>query len=85
MARLEDAGADSELQQMVLSELQGPADLDSLVDRIPNEAVAAQVYAASLFAIDVDTDAERHYLAELARRTGLDHGVARQIGQTLGV
>lgn len=85
VGRLKDSGADAEVQQLVMAELQGPQDLDELVASIPNEAVAAQVYAASLFAINVDTDAERRYLADFAQRTGLDQGVAGQLNQAVGV
>jgi uncharacterized membrane protein YebE (DUF533 family) len=46
---------------------------------------AAQVYAASLFAIDVDTDAERNYLDRLAALSGLDATVVNQIQSSLGV
>lgn len=85
IGRIRESGADDELQQLVMTELQNPLDLDHLVASIPNEAVAAQVYAASLFAINVDTNAERQYLADFARRTGLDQGVAQQLNQTVGV
>lgn len=84
IGRLKEAGADDELQQILMKELQSPLDLDALVASIPNEAIAAQVYAASLFAIDVDTDAERQYLATFAQRTGLDQGVAQQLNQAVG-
>ena len=47
--------------------------------------MAAQVYAASLLAIEVDTDAERAYLAKLAQKTGLHPMVAQQIQQSMGV
>ena len=54
-----------------------PADLNRLVNDIPDEAVAAQVYLASLFAIEVDTQAEIDYLRQLAQGTGLDTGVVQ--------
>ena len=85
VGRLKESGADDGVQQFVMSELQGPQDLDELVASIPNEAVAAQVYAASLFAINVDTDAERRYLADFVQRTGLDQGVVRQLDKAVGV
>ncbi|HHH38807.1 MAG TPA: tellurite resistance TerB family protein [Sedimenticola sp.] len=85
LGRLQEAGADAAVQQMVMEEMQGPMDLDGLVQEIPNEAVAAQVYLASLFAIEVDTDEERAYLQQLAQRTGLDSGVVQQLQQMVGV
>jgi len=52
---------------------------------IPNQEVAAQVYAASLLAIEVDTPQEQAYLTELAQKTGLTATVVQNIQQTLGV
>ena len=84
-ARLQDAGLDQQEQQQFLDELRRPLDLDDFVASIPNEAVAAQVYAASLFAINVDTQAERDYLAQLAQRSGLDNGVVKQLHTAVGL
>jgi uncharacterized membrane protein YebE (DUF533 family) len=85
VGRLKDSGADQESQGWVLRELSRPLDLDALVADIPNAEVAAEVYAASLLAIELDSAAERAYLAELARRTGLQPAVTGYIHQTLGV
>ena len=84
-ARLKDAGIDEQDRQQFLNELRRPLDLDGLVASIPNEAVAAQVYAASLFAIKVDTPAEREYLAQLAQRSGLNAGVVKQLHTAVGL
>ncbi len=83
--RLREAGADETAQQLVLQEMSQPLDLDGFVSEIPNEAVAAQVYAASLFAIEVDTPAERDYLEQLANRTGLPPDVVQQLHNAVGV
>lgn len=53
--------------------------------QIPNPVVAAEVYAASLFAIEVDTEAERDYLQRLAERLGLEPGVVAQLHRAVGV
>jgi len=84
-AQLKDAGLDDQDQQYFLNEMRRPLDLDGLVAAIPNEAVAAQVYAASLFAITVDTPAEREYMAQLAERSGLNAGVAKQLHTAVGM
>lgn len=84
-ARLRDAGIDDQERQQFLDELRRPLDLSGLVAAIPNEAVAAQVYAASLFAIKVDTPAEREYLAQLAQRSGLNAGVVKQLHTAVGL
>ena len=43
--------------------------------------LAAQVYSASLMAINVDTDAERKYLAKLGKAMGLSDAVMQNIEQ----
>ena len=67
-----------------MKELRQPLDLDAFVAQIPNQEAAAQVYAASLLAIEVDTPQEQAYLADLAKKTGLDAAVVANIQQTLG-
>ncbi len=83
--KLQEAGIDEGGQQWVLSEIYRPLDLDAFVAGIKSPEVAAEVYAASLLAIEVDTDAERSYLQQLARLTGLQPAVVQQIHQAMGV
>jgi uncharacterized membrane protein YebE (DUF533 family) len=58
--------------------------VNAFAAEIPNREVAAQVYAASLLAVEVDTAAERQYLEQLAQRTGLHPAVVRHIQETMG-
>lgn len=85
VGKLKEAGADGDAEAWILKELREPLDLDAFVALIPNQEVAAQVYAASLLAIEVDTPQEKAYLADLAKKTGLDAAVVQNIHQTLGV
>jgi uncharacterized membrane protein YebE (DUF533 family) len=85
LGKVKEAGADSETESWVLTELGKPQDLEGLVADIPNLETAAEVYAASLLAVEVDTPEEKQYLAELARRTGLNDDVVRYIHQSMGV
>ncbi len=85
LGRLREAGADDDVQAMVLEQMRAPLDLDGLAADIPNPQVAAEVYAASLFAIEVDTPAERDYLARLAAASGLDASAVQQLHTALGV
>jgi uncharacterized membrane protein YebE (DUF533 family) len=85
LGKLEEAGADAEMQQWVMSQMAEPLDLAAFIAEIPSAEVAAEVYAGSLLAIEVDTDAERAYLKQLAEGTGLHPLVVNQIHQTLGV
>lgn len=81
---LEKDGITGREQELVAAELRKPLDTDSLVRAVPNPQVAAQVYAASLLAVELDTNAERQYLAELARKLGLDANVVQQLHAAVG-
>jgi uncharacterized membrane protein YebE (DUF533 family) len=85
VGKLKESGMDDGTQQWVMTELSKPLDLDAFVAEIPSAEDAAEVYAASLLAIDVDTDAERRYLERLAQATGLSQAVVQYINQTMGV
>jgi uncharacterized membrane protein YebE (DUF533 family) len=68
-----------------MSELRKPMDLEGLIRDVPDRQVAVQLYAASLLAIEVDTEAERRYLRRLAHGLGLDASVVRRVHQCLGM
>lgn len=69
----------SEDKSRLLDELRAPVDLDRVVEGADTPEKRAEVYAASLLAIDVDTDAERGYLAMLRARLGIEPELAEQI------
>lgn len=83
-AKLQESGADQEELAFLEAELQRPADSEALATAARDPVVAAQVYAASLLAIEVDTPAEQAYLRNLADRLGLDSAVVTQLHQALG-
>jgi uncharacterized membrane protein YebE (DUF533 family) len=85
VGKLKESGMDGGAREWVMAELSKPLDLDAFVAEIPGPEAAAQVYAASLLAIEVDTDAERAYLHQLAQRSGLSPAVVQYINQTMGV
>lgn len=85
VGKLQESGADQGMQQWVLQQMEQPLNVQAFASEIPNQEVAAQVYAASLLAVEVDTDAERQYLQQFAQLTGLHPLVVGQIHQTLGV
>jgi len=55
----------------LFAQLEKPVDLHALVAAARTPEIAAEIYAASLLAIEVDTPAERGYLAMLAARLDL--------------
>ncbi len=79
LARLEEVGAGEAERAYLAAELERPLDLDALVARVEGPVQAAEVYAASVAAIEADTIAEQGYLALLAARLGLPADLIRDI------
>ena len=63
----------------LFEELARPIDTDGLVRESTSPAIAAQIYAASLLAIDADRPAEQAYLRDLAQKLGVDLALAAEI------
>ncbi len=84
LGKLNEAGADPEEQAFVEAELAKPMDLDALVAAVPDQQTAAEIYAASLLAISVDTPAEKDYMQQLAQRLGLDQATVASLHGRLG-
>ncbi|MFM7843046.1 MAG: tellurite resistance TerB family protein [Planctomycetota bacterium] len=76
------SGAD---QEALAAQLHGPMETDAIVAEVSSIQVAAQVYAASVMAIDVDTPAEREYLASLAQKLQLDADVVADLHHSVGL
>jgi uncharacterized membrane protein YebE (DUF533 family) len=88
MGRLKEAGADEEAQTFMIGEMQKPFDPEGLirdVHKLGSPEAAVEVYAASLLAIEVDTPAEREYLARLADGLNLSADTVERVHQALGV
>lgn len=86
VGKLQEAGADAEDQRYVLMEMQKPMETEDLISAVEGRLeLAAQVYAASLMAIEVDTQAEKAYLGQLASGLGLTPEVTRNIEQMVGL
>lgn len=85
VGKLQEQGADAESQAFVREQMDAPIDTDALVRASRDAQTAAEVYAASLLAIEVDTQAERDYLAQLADSLGIAPRVVNRIHATLGV
>jgi uncharacterized membrane protein YebE (DUF533 family) len=84
VGNLEKDGIGSEERELVLAELRKPMDTDAIVRGVTSPQVGAQVYAASLLAIDLDTDVEKRYLADLAGKLRLDKNVVRSLHRAVG-
>ena len=66
MGRLAESGETEDARHMVLQEMSRPVDIAALAAEAHDPQEAAEIYAASLLAITVDSAAERDYLARLA-------------------
>lgn len=64
--------------------LERPVELPALVAAATTQERAVEIYTASLLAIDVDTPAERGYLAMLAGALGLPEALVAQIHREAG-
>lgn len=84
VGKLEEGGITAEEQRFVTENMRKPPDVRGLAAAIPNREVGAQVYAAALMAITVDTPAERAFLAELAQGAGLDGEAVRRLHTIVG-
>ncbi len=86
IGKLGEMGVDADAKKFVMAEMQKPMDTDRLVKAAADQpGLAAQLYAASLLAIEVDTPAERDYLNNLGERLGLNPAVTAALEQTIGL
>jgi uncharacterized membrane protein YebE (DUF533 family) len=67
----------------VMDELRAKLDIDAVAGAAETPEEAAEIYIASLLAIDVDNAAERGYLAMLAARLKLDDALVAHLQQTV--
>ena len=65
--------------------MEPPWDLGRVADAASTPELAREIYLASLMAIEVDSAAEKNYLARLAARMGLDEAAVRGIVEALVV
>lgn len=84
IGHIEPGGVTEAERQFVIDEIARPSDLRGLVAEVRSPELAAQVYAASILAIDIDTDAERRYLRELATALRLDAGTVQRLHAMTG-
>jgi uncharacterized membrane protein YebE (DUF533 family) len=63
-----------------------PLDMEVLISSATDQpTLAAQIYAASLLAIEVDTAAEKQYLDQLAAGLALSSEVTQRIKDMVGL
>ncbi|MFQ5739371.1 MAG: DUF533 domain-containing protein [Acidobacteriota bacterium] len=84
LARLSEAELTAEEKEFLERELAAAPSLEQLAVQVDSVELAGQVYSASLLAIEVDSQAERDYLARLGRRLSLDEKTFREAQPATG-
>lgn len=79
--RIQSLELDPDEKALLVSEMGRPVDMDALVNSATCPEVAAEIYIASMLAIDVDTVEEQSYLAMLAARLNIPPGLAEELGR----
>ncbi|RDE07905.1 tellurite resistance TerB family protein [Pelagibacterium lacus] len=77
--RLEDMNLSAQEKAFVFDELSSPLDMEAVVRGADTPEHAAEIYAASLVAIEADTATERAYLDALAARLSLPDLLVEEI------
>lgn len=71
---------------LVVAQMRQPMETDRLIAAVRGQPeLAAEMYGASLLAIEVDTPAERDYLNRLAAGLGLSPQVTERIEDLVGL
>jgi len=85
LERLEVVGLDKEEKAFIAQELLCPADLEGIVSAVKSPEMAGHVYAVSLAAVRVDTEAERSYMDRLAQRLGMTEAAVAKVREDVGL
>jgi len=86
VSKLEQDGLTQEEKEFFITETRKPMDLDSIITSAENRPdLAAQIYTASLLAIEVDTSAEKAYMQKLANGLNIHPQVVAHLEKTIGL
>jgi uncharacterized membrane protein YebE (DUF533 family) len=86
LGKLRETGADKQAQKYLMTEMQKPMETENLIAAAQGQQeLAAEMYGASLLAIEVDTAAEINYLNNLAAGLGLHPEVTQSIHEAVGL
>jgi len=85
LEKFRGANLSQEEQNFLAGELLSPAGVEQLTAEAHSVETSRRIYAVSLVAITVDTDAERTYLQNLAERLSLSAEERDAIHRELGI
>lgn len=78
-SKVDESNLAVEEKGFLMDQIHKPLDLDAIAAKATTMERAAEIYAVSVLAINVDNPVEVEYLNELARRLNLDMGLRRNI------
>ena len=86
VGKLEQDGLTREEKEFFIAETRKPENQEAIIrSTAARPDLAVQVYTASLLAIEVDTVAEKEYMARLAEGLNLEPAVKDHIEKTIGL
>jgi uncharacterized membrane protein YebE (DUF533 family) len=86
LGKLQESGADKAALDFVMAEMNKPMETEAIVAMAKgNPQLAAELYAASLLAISVDTPAERTYMQNLSTGLGLAPQAVTNLEKAMGL
>lgn len=77
LEKLQKQGMNREEKQVLLRELHAPRPIEELVAGITDPAAAQMMYSVASLAIEIDTEAERQWLDQLARALQISPNMQR--------
>jgi uncharacterized membrane protein YebE (DUF533 family) len=86
LGKLQESGADKAALDFVMAEMTKPMETEAIVAAAQgNPQLAAELYAASLLAIKVDTPAEQAYMQNLSAGFGLPPQAVTNLEKSMGL
>lgn len=83
-ARIGDASLSAEEKGFLMDQIRQPLDINAIAAKATTPERAAEIYAVSVLAIDVNDPKEADYLKVLASRLNLDSGLRASIEAEVG-
>ena len=77
--RMEALDLQPDERDLLIQEMGKPVDMDAIVQSAVSPEIAAEIYLASLLAVDVDTVEEQSYLGMLAARMRLPQELVKEL------
>ena len=85
VGKAKENGLSENEERFIMEEINKPLNTEALVAAISDPQIAAQIYSASLLAINVDSDLEKEYLKNLANSLDLSQNVITYLHTSVGI